>query len=78
MDELTRNQIIRQDFVDNSIYDLINLIKPTSKPIDWNIELIGVVRDSLKSVIVDRLYICNEMEFYPFIEDEIWKSENQK
>ncbi|MBN1901949.1 hypothetical protein JW926_11560 [Candidatus Sumerlaeota bacterium] len=70
MYELNQNQIMRQDFVDNAIYDLINLINPTSKPIDWDIELIGIVRDSLKSAIVDRLNICNEMEFYPFINSQ--------
>ena len=70
MYELNQNQIIRQDFVDNAIYDIINIINPTSKPIDWNIELIGIVRDSIKSAIVDRLHICDEMEFYPFIHDK--------
>jgi len=78
MYELTQNQIDRQDFVDNKIFELINLINPIQKPIDWNIEFIGTVRDSLKSIIVDRLCLCDEMKFYPFIEEKIWKLENQK
>ena len=45
MKELTDEQIKRQDFVDNTIYQLIQEINPADKMIAWDIEMIGDVRD---------------------------------
>lgn len=39
--ELTSEQIKRQDFVDNAIFDLIKTVNPTEKDINWDIEMIG-------------------------------------
>lgn len=68
--ELTRKQINREDFVDNAIYNLLQELNPTSRIIEWNIELIGKVRDSIIEVIVNDLEICDENTFYPYIENE--------
>jgi hypothetical protein len=50
-EEMTDEQLERQDFVDNSIFSLIQEINPTTREISWDIEMIGNVRD----VIVDEL-----------------------
>ncbi|MDO9289891.1 MAG: hypothetical protein Q7T83_13990, partial [Thermodesulfovibrionales bacterium] len=45
MEELTEEQIKRQDSVDNAIYQLIQELNPTADEIRWDIEMIGEVRD---------------------------------
>ncbi|MBM3325180.1 MAG: hypothetical protein FJY66_05885 [Calditrichaeota bacterium] len=67
MDKLTECQIARQDYVDNCIYDLLRNVAPKSAKMEWNIEVIGEIRDSMKSWIVDRLHLCNEEDFYPYV-----------
>ncbi len=37
MQGFTEDQIKRQDFVDNEIYDLVNRLIPSSREIEWNI-----------------------------------------
>ena len=66
--ELTKQQIERQDFVDNSIFELINELIPSDKEMDWDIEAIGEIRDSIQSQLVSRGF-CSEQEFYPYIEE---------
>lgn len=68
MMELTDQQIARQDYVDNAIYDLINELIPSDKEIGWDIEAIGAVRDAIQSKLVER-GLCTEQVFYPFIEE---------
>ena len=65
MEKLTDGQIERQDFVDNQIYDLVTRLVPLTKEIEWDIEMIGDIRDTIQSWIVDRYKITNELEFYP-------------
>ena len=64
--ELTDEQIARQDLVDNAIFNLLNEIKPNNVELDWNIELIGNVRDCIQKEFVER-NICSTQEFYPEI-----------
>ena len=66
--ELIDQQISRQDFVDNAIYDLINELIPSDKEMEWDIEVIGEVRDVIQAMFVGR-GICTEQEFYPYIEE---------
>ena len=66
--ELTAKQIRQQDFIDNNIYGL--LVDVSEKEIEWDIELISIVREAVQEVIVDKLHLMTEMEFYPYIEDE--------
>ena len=66
--ELTARQIERQDFVDNAIFELINELIPSDKEMDWDIEAIGEIRDSIQSQLVSRGF-CSEQEFYPYIEE---------
>ena len=58
-------QIKRQDFVDNQIYDLVKRLTPSKREIEWNIEMIGDIRDTIQHWLVDRYKIVEELEFYP-------------
>ena len=66
--ELTDQQITRQDFVDNVIYNLINELIPSDKEMVWDINAIGEVRDAIQAILVGR-GLCTEQEFYPYIEE---------
>lgn len=70
MRELTEKEINRQDYVDNQIYKLIVEINPTQALIPWDIEMIGDIRNKLKIWIVDEMALCEEQEFYPYVEEE--------
>ncbi|HLA25664.1 MAG TPA: hypothetical protein VJ028_00700 [Patescibacteria group bacterium] len=66
MTKLTKQQIERQDFVDNQFFELIEEFLPPSKQIDWDIETIGAIRDAIGKQIVDKKCM-SEMQFYPYI-----------
>lgn len=66
--ELTKEQIDRQDFVDNATFNFINSIIPNENQIEWDIDSIAQVREKVWDVIKFR-NICSEQEFYPFIEE---------
>jgi hypothetical protein len=66
---LTDKQLRRQDFVDKRIFELIGHLGPNSIKLEWDIELTGHIRDSIKDVIVRRLKLMAEMEFYPFLKE---------
>ena len=66
--KLTDEQIERQDFVDNAIFNLLNEINPTKKELDWNIELIGNVRDCIQKEFTERM-ICFANDFYPEMDE---------
>lgn len=68
MDELTQKQIERQDFVDNSIFELLQNLNPTDNKMEWDIDFIGEIRDLIASRF-DEMGICSEKEFYPYMED---------
>lgn len=67
--EMTDEQIRRQDLVDNAIFQLIRDINPISKDLSWDIEMIGEIRDNVRRWLVERLKICDEMSFYPYIKE---------
>jgi len=58
MQELTKKEIERQDFVDNKIFELINELIPNEQKLDWDIEMIGEVRDIISDWIVDKHELC--------------------
>ena len=66
MAKLTKQQIERQDFVDNQIFELIQRLAPSVK-IKWDIEMIGNVRDSLQTQRVDKQKLMSEARFYPYL-----------
>lgn len=63
--ELTDLQIERQDFVDGKIYEMIRDV--LGKDIEWNIEIIGYIRDIIVKYYVDG---TDEVDFYPYLEME--------
>jgi hypothetical protein len=65
MQNFSEDQIKRQDFVDNQIYDLVRRLTPSKREIDWDIEMIGDVRDTIQHWLVDQYKIVDELEFYP-------------
>jgi len=67
MRTLTKQEIERQDFVDNKIFELIQEILPESKKIDWDIEIIAAVRDAMRMQVVEEKKILSEQKFYPYI-----------
>jgi len=63
--KFSEEQLDRQDFVDNEIYDLVKRLIPSSKGIEWDIEMIGDIRDTISYWLVDKYKIVDEFEFYP-------------
>jgi hypothetical protein len=70
MTALSDIQISRQDHVDNQIFQLLQTISPSQQPIEWNIEMIGDIRDTIEMWIVDKMKVCTEKDFYPYVEEE--------
>ena len=66
--ELTKQQIERQDFVDNMIFRMINELTPSGKEIEWDIELIANIRDVIQSELVKK-GVCSDQVFYPYIDE---------
>jgi hypothetical protein len=66
--ELNKKQIERQDFVDNSIFELLQNLNPTTNEFDWDIEMISDIRDTIQCYVIKKTN-CSEQEFYPFIEE---------
>jgi DNA polymerase sigma len=65
MQSLSDGQVKRQDFVDNEIYHLVKQLLPSTKEIEWNIEMIADIRDTIQHWLVDKYKMVNEFEFYP-------------
>ena len=65
MEKFTEDQIKRQDFVDNEIFALVKRLIPPTREIEWNIEMIADIRDTIQHWLVDRYRIVDEIEFYP-------------
>ena len=63
-----KQKIAQQDFVDNSIFDLIKSLCPSSDEINWDLSVITEIRLILQNLYVNRLELCDEEEFYPSIE----------
>lgn len=66
---LTKAQLERQDFVDNAVFELIQKLDPSGKGIQWNIEMIGNIRDEIQYWIVEYLGLSDKLLFYPFIKE---------
>lgn len=64
--ELSKEQIERQNFVDNQIFELTKKLIPNNKEIVWNIDLIGNIRDVVQEQLID---ICSAQEFYPYLSE---------
>jgi hypothetical protein len=69
MNALTKAQIERQDFVDNAIYSLLHYVNSSEARVEWNIEMIGDIRDRIHYWLVDYYKLTDEMTFYPYVEE---------
>jgi len=61
----TEEQIKRQDFVDNQIFDLVTRLIPSKREIEWDIIMIGEIRCTIQDWLVGRYMIVDELEFIP-------------
>lgn len=65
----TDKEIERQDTVDNAIQNLMVELAPWGvDDIEWNMEYIGEIRDTIKEFLVDKLHLMTEQQFYPYRE----------
>jgi hypothetical protein len=51
--------------VDNQIFELIQNLSPHPEQIDWDIEMIGGIRDTIQDQLMDKQKIMNKGQFYP-------------
>jgi len=65
MQSLSDEQLKRQGFVDNEIFDLLKRLNPSRSEIEWDIQMIGDIRDTIQHWLVDRYKMADELEFYP-------------
>ena len=65
MQNFTEDQIKRQDFVDNEIFALVKRLIPPTREIEWNIEMIADIRDTIQHWLVVQYNVVEELEFYP-------------
>lgn len=66
MKTLSKEQLERQDFVDNEIFVLLQKLLPSTKQMGWNIEIIGAVRDAIQYQVTKKKFM-NKRQFYPYI-----------
>lgn len=71
MTELTKEDLLRQDEVDNAIHNLLRYLSMGKVDVKWDIDDIGTVREAVKKVIVGKLHVMTEMEFYPYVESSV-------
>lgn len=66
-----KSKMQRQDFVDNEIMGLVNLLvgKRRGLEVDWDAYHIGRIRDAIEVWVVDDLGCISHEEFYPMLED---------
>jgi hypothetical protein len=63
MSTLTKEQIDRQELVDNSVQVILNVL--SGKDLEKNPEHIEAVREAVKDIIVNKLNLMSSKEFYP-------------
>ena len=61
----TEQEIIRQDFVDHTIFELLQELTPTVSELEWNYEAISEIRKVIQSHLVRKMKVCTQQEFYP-------------
>jgi len=63
--KFTKKELQRQDFIDNSIMELINKVNPTRLKISYDGHIVDKVREALIDVFTRDLNLCTERKFYP-------------
>jgi len=67
MKTLTKQELERQDFVDNEIFQLIQKLLPKNKQLEWDIEVIGAARDTIRTEFIKKTEVMDEKSFCPYI-----------
>jgi DNA polymerase sigma len=67
--ELTEKQIERQDFIDNSIFELLQRLNPSKNELRWDIEIISKIREMIRLYFTKNLDDFSEQEYYPFLDE---------
>lgn len=69
-EEFTERETDRQDEVDNAIHQMLCDLAPWGQGelIEWDIEDISNVRDVIQEILVDKLKLMTEQQFYPYRE----------
>ena len=60
-----REKCYKWDLVDNTIFDMIVNLNPSTKELKWDIKPISEIREVLVSYFVEELKLCSENDFYP-------------
>jgi hypothetical protein len=64
---LTKKQIERQDFVDNSIFELLCTLNPTNNSLQWDIEIIAEIRENIRLYFEKNINGFSEQKYYSSI-----------
>lgn len=56
-------------FTNNKIFDLLNGLNISSTKLEWDIDLIGEIRDTIQSAFIAR-NLCAANEFYPALNEQ--------
>jgi hypothetical protein len=69
--DLTKRQIERQDFVDNSIFELLEKLNPdtSNNKLCWNIDIISKIREIVRLYFENNCNDFSEQDYYPFIKE---------
>jgi len=43
----------------------VKRLNPSAREIEWDIEMIGDIRDTIQHCLVDKYEVVDELEFYP-------------
>jgi hypothetical protein len=66
--EFTNRETERQDWVDGSIFELLEQCAPDGAVIEWDIEDISEIREAIQEILVEKHKLMTELEFYPYRE----------
>lgn len=61
-------EIKRQDFVDNSIFELLQRLNPRKNELHWDIEIISEIREIIRLYFTKSLGDFSEQKYYPFLD----------
>jgi hypothetical protein len=63
--EFSREELDKQDFIDNSIMELLNKVNPSEMTLYYNGNIVAKIRDALIEIFTKDLSLCTERAFYP-------------
>jgi len=63
--EFSKEQLAQQDFIDNSIMELINKVSPLKFEIRYQGQFVFKIREALIELFSKELKVCSEKAFYP-------------